>query len=163
MAAAASACATGWLPPHTPGARIAKGGGTLRHAAISRRARGVHPPTNSANWPARSTAWPTASRRCWPPSAACCSISRTSCARRWRGWAWPSNWRASGDDLDAALNRIQKESDRLNSLVGQLLQVTRAEGDPSSLRHNPVRLDELVQQLVDDSNIEADRPRLRSS
>ena len=61
----------------------------------------------------------------------------------------------SGDDLDSALNRIQKESDRLNSLVGQLLQVTRAEGDPNSLRHNPVRLDVLVQQLVDDSTIEA--------
>jgi len=54
------------------------------------------------------------------------------------------------------LNRIQKESERLNSLVGQLLQVTRAEGDPSSLRHNPVRLDNLVQQLVDDSGIEAE-------
>jgi len=62
----------------------------------------------------------------------------------------------SGDDIEGALNRIQKESDRLNSLVGQLLQVTRAEGDPSSLRHNPVRLDNLVQQLVDDSGIEAE-------
>jgi two-component system sensor histidine kinase CpxA len=61
----------------------------------------------------------------------------------------------SGDDIDSALNRIQKESDRLNSLVGQLLQVTRAEGDPSSLRRNPVRLDVLVQQLVEDSKIEA--------
>lgn len=61
----------------------------------------------------------------------------------------------SGDDLNSALNRIQKESDRLNALVGQLLQVTRAEGDPSSLRHAPLRLDELVQQLVDDSSIEA--------
>ena len=61
----------------------------------------------------------------------------------------------SGDDTDAALNRIQKESDRLNSLVGQLLQVTRAEGDPASLHHHPVRLDQLVQQLVDDSAIEA--------
>ena len=61
----------------------------------------------------------------------------------------------SGDDLNAALNRIQKESDRLNALVGQLLQVTRAEGDPSSLRHNSVRLDELVQQLVEESTIEA--------
>lgn len=61
----------------------------------------------------------------------------------------------SGDDIEAALNRIQKESDRLNSLVGQLLQVTRAEGDPSSLRRNPIRLDELVQQLVDESAIEA--------
>jgi len=61
----------------------------------------------------------------------------------------------SGENLDAALNRIQKESDRLNALVGQLLQVTRAEGDPSSLRRDPMRLDELVQQLVEDSGLEA--------
>lgn len=61
----------------------------------------------------------------------------------------------SGENRDAALNRIQKESDRLNSLVGQLLQVTRAEGDPNSLRRDPIRLDELVQQLVDDAHIEA--------
>ncbi len=61
----------------------------------------------------------------------------------------------SGDDVQGTLDRIQKESDRLNSLVGQLLQVTRAEGDPASLRRNPVRLDELVQQLVDESGIEA--------
>ena len=62
----------------------------------------------------------------------------------------------SGENLDAALNRIQKESDRLNSLVGQLLQVTRAEGDPNSLRRDPIRLDELVLQLVDDAHIEAE-------
>jgi signal transduction histidine kinase len=61
----------------------------------------------------------------------------------------------SGDNPDAALNRIQKESDRLNSLVGQLLQVTRAEGDPNLLRREAVRLDELVQQLVEDSRLEA--------
>jgi signal transduction histidine kinase len=61
----------------------------------------------------------------------------------------------SGDDTDAALNRIQKESDRLNSLVGQLLQVTRVEGDAASLRRDPVRLDQLVQLLVEDSAIEA--------
>src|SRR5438105_6168295 len=61
----------------------------------------------------------------------------------------------TGENRETALNRIQKESDRLNALVGQLLQVTRAEGDPSSLRRNPVQLDELVEQLVDDSSIEA--------
>lgn len=61
----------------------------------------------------------------------------------------------SGDDLEATLNRIQKESDRLNSLVGQLLQVTRAEGDPNSLRRNPVRLDVLLEQLVEDAGLEA--------
>ncbi len=61
----------------------------------------------------------------------------------------------SGDDTESALNHIQKESDRLNALVGQLLQVTRAEGDPDSLRRDPIRLDQLVQQMVDDSRIEA--------
>jgi two-component system sensor histidine kinase CpxA len=61
----------------------------------------------------------------------------------------------SGEDLDRALNRIQKESDRLNSLVGQLLEVTRVEGDPASLRRNVVSLDELVRQVVEDSEIEA--------
>jgi signal transduction histidine kinase len=61
----------------------------------------------------------------------------------------------TGENLDSALNRIQKESDRLNALVGQLLQVTRAEGDPSLLRRDPLPLDELVQQLVDESGIEA--------
>ncbi len=61
----------------------------------------------------------------------------------------------SGENREAALNRIEKESDRLNALLGQLLQVTRAEGDPNSLRRDPVRLDELVGQLVEDSTIEA--------
>ena len=62
----------------------------------------------------------------------------------------------SGDDANSALNRIQKESDRLNALVGQLLQVTRAEGDPASLHRDPIRLDQLVEQLVDDARIEAE-------
>ena len=39
--------------------------------------------------------------------------------------------------------------------MGQLLQVTRAEGDPGSLRRDPIRLDQLMEQLVDDARIEA--------
>jgi signal transduction histidine kinase len=54
------------------------------------------------------------------------------------------------------LNRIQKEADRLNTLVGELLQVTRAEGDPASRRLEKVQLDELVREVVDDSRIEAE-------
>ncbi len=61
----------------------------------------------------------------------------------------------SGEDREAALNRIEKEADRLNSLVGELLQVTRAEGDPRSLRDEAVRLDELLRDLVDDCSVEA--------
>ena len=61
----------------------------------------------------------------------------------------------TGASAEHALNRIQKESDRLNSLVGQLLQVTRAEGDHSTLNRQTVRLDELVCQLAGDASIEA--------
>jgi two-component system sensor histidine kinase CpxA len=59
------------------------------------------------------------------------------------------------DDIEGSLNRIQKEADRLNELVGQLLQVTRAEGDREKLLHEPVRLDELLETIVDDCAIEA--------
>ncbi len=62
----------------------------------------------------------------------------------------------SDEDPEAHLNRIQKEADRLNSLVGELLQVTRAEGDPSQRRLQDVRLDALVADVVDDCTIEAE-------
>jgi HAMP domain-containing protein len=45
----------------------------------------------------------------------------------------------SGEDHEAALDRLRKESERLNSLVEELLQVTRAECDPSALRAAPLR------------------------
>ena len=61
----------------------------------------------------------------------------------------------SGEDREAALSRIEKEAERLNALVGELLQVTRAEGDPSSLRLESVRLDELLADLAEDCSVEA--------
>jgi signal transduction histidine kinase len=61
----------------------------------------------------------------------------------------------SGRDREAALNRIEKEAERLNGLVSGLLQVTRAEGDPGSLRREAVRLDRLLEELVADSSLEA--------
>jgi two-component system sensor histidine kinase CpxA len=62
----------------------------------------------------------------------------------------------SGDNREEHLDRIEKEAERLNSLVGELLQVTRAEGDPSQLRAEPLRLDELVEEVVADTRIEAE-------
>jgi two-component system sensor histidine kinase CpxA len=53
------------------------------------------------------------------------------------------------------LDRIQKEADRLNELVAELLQVTRVEGDPSMQKMETVRLDELLGDLVYDSLLEA--------
>ncbi len=62
-----------------------------------------------------------------------------------------------GGDATTAFNRIEKEADRLNTLVGELIQVTRAEGDPDGLATEPLRLDELVRVIIDDAHIEAAR------
>jgi len=61
----------------------------------------------------------------------------------------------SGEDRDHMLDRIQKEADRLNELVGELLQVTRVEGDPSMQKAETVPLDELLADIVYDSLLEA--------
>jgi len=61
----------------------------------------------------------------------------------------------SGEDREHMLNRIQKEADRLNELVTELLEVTRAEGDPTKRKTETVRLDELLADLVYDSLLEA--------
>jgi signal transduction histidine kinase len=65
-----------------------------------------------------------------------------------------------GGDPEIAFNRIEREADRLNVLVGELIQVTRAEGDPAGLSTEPVRLDELVRVIVDDVHIEAERHQI---
>jgi HAMP domain-containing protein len=67
----------------------------------------------------------------------------------------------SGENLDPALDRTQREADRLNTLLSGLLQVTRAEGDPATMRVEPLRLDELAAVIVADCSAtpSAMRPR----
>jgi two-component system sensor histidine kinase CpxA len=62
-----------------------------------------------------------------------------------------------GGDPAAALNRVEREANRLNTLVGELIQVTRAEGDPAGLALESVRLDELVNRILEDVHIEAQK------
>lgn len=59
------------------------------------------------------------------------------------------------ESREVALSRIEKEAGRLNALVGELLQVTRAEGDPASLKLEPVRMDELLANVVEDCSVES--------
>jgi signal transduction histidine kinase len=59
-------------------------------------------------------------------------------------------------DREAALARIRKEGDRLNHLVNELLQLTRAEGDPGARNLEDVDLVKLLQELVADCSLEAD-------
>jgi two-component system sensor histidine kinase CpxA len=59
-------------------------------------------------------------------------------------------------DRNAAAARIAKEIERLTNLVGALVEVTRVEGDPSSRRQEHVDLQQLVEDLLEASRMEAD-------
>jgi signal transduction histidine kinase len=63
----------------------------------------------------------------------------------------------TAEDREAAVARIKKEVDRLSSLVGALLQVTRAEGDLTQREMEDVDLRALLSELVDDCSIEAEK------
>jgi two-component system sensor histidine kinase CpxA len=60
-----------------------------------------------------------------------------------------------------ALDRCRKELDRLSSLVGELLQLTRAEGDPQSRHLEPRNLASLLADIAADAAIEADHRQVR--
>ena len=62
---------------------------------------------------------------------------------------------ATGDDPWASLDRIRRDVNRLSVLVNELLQLTRAEGDPAALDAEEVRLDELLRDVVEDCALEA--------
>jgi signal transduction histidine kinase len=61
----------------------------------------------------------------------------------------------SGESSALPLDRIQREADRLNALISQMLEVTRRETDPAHRKLERVQLDQLVGTLVDDCIIEA--------
>jgi signal transduction histidine kinase len=57
---------------------------------------------------------------------------------------------------EGAIARIHKESQRLNNLVNQLLEVASAEGDPAAMRRDRISLNHLMKTLLDDCRIEAE-------
>ncbi len=62
----------------------------------------------------------------------------------------------SSSNREEALNRVKREATRLNSMISDLLQVTRVEGDPGALDLHPQPLNTLVGELVEDARIEAE-------
>ncbi len=57
---------------------------------------------------------------------------------------------------EAAVDRLKKEIQRLSDLVGALLQVTQAEGDPASTSLDVLSLDDLMMDVIADCRMEAD-------
>jgi two-component system sensor histidine kinase CpxA len=62
----------------------------------------------------------------------------------------------TSDEPGAYLERIRRDISRLAVLVNELLQLTRAEGDPSAQNLEALALDELLGGLIDDCEMEAD-------
>jgi two-component system sensor histidine kinase CpxA len=58
-------------------------------------------------------------------------------------------------DSEAALSRMRREIKRLAGLVGTLLEMTSAEGDPTSRKSVLMLLSPLVKEIVDDCSFEA--------
>ena len=63
--------------------------------------------------------------------------------------------RQRSDNAEPYLLRIEKESERLNELIDQLLTLTRLEGDVDTAPKEPVCLSELVRNIVNDATFEA--------
>ena len=61
----------------------------------------------------------------------------------------------SSPDRQGAMDRVQREADRLARLVDELIEVTRAEGDPATRHFEELRLDTFVRELAGDCQMEA--------
>jgi two-component system sensor histidine kinase CpxA len=57
-------------------------------------------------------------------------------------------------DPVAAADRLRKEADRLTALVTSLIEVTRAEGDPTSRRSAEIDLARLIRDIIDSCALE---------
>lgn len=67
----------------------------------------------------------------------------------------------TSQDRGYSMNRIEKEINRLSSLVSELLQVTRAENDPDSRHLQEITLTDLLRDVLDDSIMESEARRCR--
>ncbi|MBV8050244.1 MAG: HAMP domain-containing protein, partial [Acidobacteriaceae bacterium] len=61
----------------------------------------------------------------------------------------------SGADASSALDRIERETNRLNEMIQRLLTLVRLEGGDDSLEKSPVHLEELIREIAKDAAFEA--------
>lgn len=61
----------------------------------------------------------------------------------------------SGTEATTALNRIDRESNRLNELIQKLLTIARLEAGEESIEKGPVHLEQLIHEIARDASFEA--------
>lgn len=59
-------------------------------------------------------------------------------------------------DQSLAIDRIERDVDRIASMVSELVEITRAEGDPEARKFEMVDLGEIVNEIVSDERLEAE-------
>jgi signal transduction histidine kinase len=62
----------------------------------------------------------------------------------------------TSSDHQAALDRIERDLDRMTSLMNDIVEITRMEGDPSAPELTDLNLDSLIDSIVEDCRIEAE-------
>lgn len=65
------------------------------------------------------------------------------------------------DKIASTLERVERESNRMDKLVGELLTLSRLEALPDALRREPVDLTELADSIVADARFEGARHEVR--
>lgn len=63
--------------------------------------------------------------------------------------------------IHISVSRIQRESDRLNELIGEILSLVKLDAGAVNRSQDQVRLDELIQRIVDDARFEQDELKKR--
>jgi two-component system sensor histidine kinase CpxA len=58
------------------------------------------------------------------------------------------------DERELALDRVRKEAERMTALVGELLQLTRIEGEPTSAARKDVSLGPLIDDIIRGCDLE---------
>src|SRR5439155_11614734 len=61
----------------------------------------------------------------------------------------------SGPEAQSSLERIELEANRLNELIGRLLTIARLESGDQAMRKVPTRLQELIREIAQDAEFEA--------
>ncbi len=59
------------------------------------------------------------------------------------------------DGLDRALDRIERESDRLENMIAQILNLSRFENDMHHVEWQTIELDDVILKVVEDARFEA--------
>lgn len=62
--------------------------------------------------------------------------------------------------VERSIDRIQQESDRMDNLIGELLQLSRFESKLKSLNKSKIKLNTLMEHLVEDARFEANEDQI---